>query len=508
MPSGSAEAADGTPQVASGDLVAALDLGSNSFHLIVAQLRGAEVHIVDRVKETVRLAAGLTDSGELSEAVQTRALECLERMAQRLRPLPMGRVRVVGTNTLRRAKRSRDFLRRATGVLGHPIQVISGIEEARLIYAGVVRDMAPGPRRLVVDVGGGSTELIVGDGGEPRLLESLYMGCVSLTQKHFEDGRITRKRVNRAIVSALVELEPVVTRFRDAGWVEAWGASGTVRAVDDAARNLGEDGVTPGSLAELQQACIERGEISELTGYLELGADRAPVFIGGLCVVSAVVEALGVERLAPAGGALREGLLYDLIGRIQQRDVRTDTVLHLQDRYAVDRDHAARVTTTAMGLLDRVRTPWDLAEPEAAELLRWACALHEVGLAIAHSGYHRHGEYVLRHADLPGFSRDEQAALATLVRLHRRKVDRDLVARAPAPFDRWLPGLACILRLAVILNRARATVPAAVPAIEAADSRLTLRFDEGWLASHPLTAADLAEEVGALRGLGIRLRYS
>ena len=500
--------ADQELPVASGDLVAALDLGSNSFHLIVAQLRGEEVHIVDRHKESVRLAAGLTEDGELSQEAQATALACLERMAQRLRTLPKGRIRVVGTNTLRRARRSEVFLQRAAAVLGHPIQVISGIEEARLIYGGVVQDMAPGVQRLVIDVGGGSTELIIGDDDGPKQLESLYMGCVSCTRRYFDDGRITRKRINRAVISALVELEPVITRFRDAGWSEAWGASGTVRAVDEAACGIDQDGITPEAIVELQRICIDAGHVDELAHVLAVGADRAPVFIGGLCVVAGVVEALGVERIAPAGGALREGLLYELIGRIQLRDVRTETVSRLQDRYAVDREHAARVAVTATALLGSVREAWDLGEDEAADLLRWACALHEIGLAIAHSGYHRHGEYVLRNADLPGFSRDEQAAVASLVRSHRRKITRDVLAHCFPPYDHWIPRLICLLRLAVILNRSRAPEPASAPRIDVGERRLALTFGEAWIQTHALTEADLGEEIQHLRNLGIEMSYA
>jgi exopolyphosphatase / guanosine-5'-triphosphate,3'-diphosphate pyrophosphatase len=499
---------DRVAAVSSGDLVAALDLGSNSFHLIVAQLRGDEVHVVDRHRETVRLASGLKADGELSKQAQTAALECLERMAQRLRTLPAGCVRVVGTNTLRRARRSDAFLRRAVDVLGHPIQVISGIEEARLIYGGVVRDMVPGVRRLVLDVGGGSTELIVGDSDGPRQLESLYMGCVSCTHRHFDDGRITRKRIHRAVMDARVELEPVIARFRGSGWSEVWGASGTFKAVDEAACGIGQDGITPTAIADLQQACIELGHIDTLSSELEISAERAPVFIGGLCVVSGLVEALGIERITPAGGALREGLLYELIGRIQRNDVRTGTVARLQDRYVVDVGHASRVAATAMALLDRVREDWDLGAAEASDLLRWACELHEIGLAIAHSGYHRHGEYVLRHADLPGFSRDEQAALATLVRSHRRKIARDVIALSFPPYDCWIPKLACLIRLAVILNRSRVPEPAPIPVMDAGEAHLELAFGESWIAARPLTDADLSAEVQHLEALGIEMSYA
>jgi exopolyphosphatase/guanosine-5'-triphosphate,3'-diphosphate pyrophosphatase len=492
-----------------GDPVAALDLGSNSFHLIVGQLRYEELVIVDRHKETVRLAAGLRKDGRLSEAARTRALDCLERMGQRLRDVPGDRVRVVGTNTLRRTKKSKSFLREATAVLGHPIQVVSGIEEARLIYKGVVRDLPPGPSRLVIDVGGGSTEIIVGDESGPRLLESLYMGCVGFTERFFADGRITRKRLGRAVMAAMVELEPVHAGFVEHDWSEVLGASGTMRAVEEAARAIGYEALTPEAVEELLQTCKEIEYIDELADGLEIEPDRAPVFVGGLCIVSGLMESLGLDRIATASGALRDGLLYELVGRIHDRDVRSETITRLQVRYAIDNGQAQRVEATAIWLFDRVKARWSLGSDEAERLLRWACGVHEVGLAIAHAGFQRHGAYVLQHGDLPGFSHDEQSALAALVQSHRRRIPSDLVERLSPPHDRWIEKLVCLLRLAALLNRSRSDSRTGLESVTATDTTLELRFIEGWLDSHPLTAADLDSEFRRSgRALGIELSYT
>jgi exopolyphosphatase/guanosine-5'-triphosphate,3'-diphosphate pyrophosphatase len=490
------------------DVLAAVDLGSNSFHMVVARHAHGQLLIVDRLREMVRLAAGLDAQGRLSRESVSRALQCLERFGQRLRDMKAERVRVVGTNTLRKARRKGAFLERAREALGHPIEIISGVEEARLIYLGVSHTTpSEGGRRLVVDIGGGSTELIIGEGLEARRLESLYMGCVSLSARHFGDGVITEKRMRRARTEAQLEIEPVMARFGRPEWETALGASGTLRAAADvlAARGSGRGGIDRAGAEWMVEECLRAGEVSRLR-LPGLAPERLEIMPGGLAIIVEVFDMLGIEHMRVADGALREGLLYDLVGRLTDEDARARSVRALEARFHVDAAQADRVEATALAFLAQVRQPWKLDEPLADVALGWAARLHEVGLDIAHSHYHRHGAYLLQHADLPGFPREEQQLLAAVVGSHRRKLNLDQLEDLLPPWHLKAEFLIVLLRLAVLLHRARA--PRALPAIElsARGRSLELSFPKGWLAGHPLTAADLEQEAEYLRAVGFRLR--
>lgn len=487
--------------------VAAVDLGSNSFHLIVARVSSGEPVVVDRLREMVQLASGLDRSKRLSEKARNRAFDCLRRFGERLRSMPVDSVRAVGTNTLRVAHDTDPFLAEAEEALGHPIETISGIEEARLIYLGVVHSLAePTSRRLVLDIGGGSTELIVGDGFDPLRMESLYMGCISMSRAHFSDGRISSGRFKRAELEALQELEPVRARFRGVDWEQAIGASGTVRAVDSVIRAAGwsKKGVTAKSLRRLRDAMIELGHVDllELPG---LNPNRRSVFPGGVAILSAAFEALGIDAMRHSEGSLREGLLYDLLGRIRQEDVRERSVCVLGDRYHVDWKQAGRVECTALMLLSQVAEDWRLESRRSRRLLSWAAQLHETGLDIAHAQYHRHGEYIIAASDLPGFSREEQKLLATLVRAHRRKFPASVVKALPRKRGREIERLAILLRVAVLLHRSRTPDATPEPEVTTGKKSLSLKFPEGWMEEHPLTLADLRQEARYLESVGYRL---
>jgi exopolyphosphatase/guanosine-5'-triphosphate,3'-diphosphate pyrophosphatase len=342
--------------------VAAVDLGSNSFHLIVARINAGEIVIVDRLREMVQLAAGLDADRRLDDEASERAIDCLKRFGERVRHMPAGTVRAVGTNTLRSARQADEFLLEAEEALGHPIETISGIEEARLIYLGVAHSLAnQGSRRLVLDIGGGSTELIIGEDFEPLLMESLYLGCVTASRRYFGDGKIEAKGWRKCELAALQELEPVRTRYRDAGWEEAVGASGTVRSVAAVVEASGwsKRGITPKALRRLRDAILEAGHVDGLD-FEGLNPARRPVFPGGVALLSALFESLQIERLLPADGALREGLLNDLVGRIRQEDVRRRSVTALADRYHVDWKQAHRVEYTALQLLVQTSDAWGL----------------------------------------------------------------------------------------------------------------------------------------------------
>ena len=485
-----------------------MDLGSNSFHMVVARHSHGQLNIVDRLRETVRLASGLDEYDRLSREATTRALSCLERFGQRLHDMKAGQVRVVGTNTLRKAKRKGAFLDRAREALGHPIEIISGVEEARLIYLGVAHTTpSEAGHRLVIDVGGGSTELIIGEGLAAKRLESLYIGCVSLSSAHFADGEITEKRMKRARTAAQLEFEPIMSRFRRSEWDAALGSSGTMRAVSDvlAARGAPAVGITREGVEWLLEECLRAGQVSKLK-LPGLATDRQEILPGGLAIIVTAFDMLGIETMRVADGALREGLLYDLIGRLTDEDARARSVRAMEGRFHVDQEQAARVEATALGFLRQVRDAWGLDEPLAELALRWAARLHEVGLDIAHSHYHRHGAYLLQHADMPGFPREEQRLVAVLVGGHRRKLNLEQLQDLVPPWHLKAEFLIVLLRLAVLLNRGRG--PRSLPEIDlAARGRsLEVGFPKGWLAEHPLTAADLELEVDYLRAAGFRLR--
>jgi exopolyphosphatase/guanosine-5'-triphosphate,3'-diphosphate pyrophosphatase len=492
------------------EVLAAVDLGSNSFHMVVARNQHGEPSIVDRLREMVRLASGLDDTGLLDDASQERALACLRRFGQRLRDMHAHQVRVVGTNTLRRAQNADGFLAKAEEALGHPVEVISGIEEARLIYLGVSHytDATEGAN-LVVDIGGGSTELIIGEGYEPQLLESLYVGCVGVTRAHFADGKLSAKRFERARLAVRLELRPIAAMFRRRGWKRAIGSSGTVRAARDIAQELGlaDNGVTLAAVESITGELIKARHLDALR-LPGLGAERAPVFAGGMAILAEIMSTLKIERLDISSGALREGLLFDMLGRLQDEDARERSIRAMQRRYHVDLEQAARVEATAASLLDQVARSWQLTDRRFRQLLIWAARLHEVGLDIAHARYHHHGGYLIANSDLPGFVRLEQRLIASLVTLHRRKLDDPFLEELPGLWRAPLFKLVVLLRLAALLNRSRS--PSDLPSIGLTTGKdsLELDFPQQWLDDNPLTAADLEQEETWLRARGFALKLA
>jgi len=492
------------------ETIAAVDLGSSSFHLIVARTTDGQLTIVDRLRETLHFAAGLDAGKRISAGMREQALACLRRFGQRLSHMPAGSVRAVGTNTLRSARNTASFLRAAERVLGHPIETISGVEEARLIYLGVAHTVGdrPGPR-LVVDIGGGSTELIVGRGFEPEHMESLYMGCVTSSRRHFPEGRITETTLRRAELAALQELGPVEAGLRERGWDEVVGASGTIRTVGAVVRGAGfdEDGITPQALDWLREALLEAGQARRLD-LSGLGPERREVFAGGLAILRGVFAALRIERMAVSDGAMREGVLYDLVGRIRHEDVRGRSVAGLADRCHVDWRQAGRVECTALRFLGQVARSWDLEAADLRQLLAWAAQLHEIGLDVAHAHYHKHGEYIVSMADLLGFSRQEQRLLAALVRAHRRKFPVEVIELLPEAWRRPIARLAIVLRLAYVLHRSRSPEPLPEIRVSAIKRSIALRFPAGWLDDHPLTRADLEQEASYLAVAGHTLTGS
>jgi exopolyphosphatase / guanosine-5'-triphosphate,3'-diphosphate pyrophosphatase len=490
------------------EVVAAVDLGSNSFHMTVARVTDGHLHVVDRLKEMVRIAAGLDKNSNLQPKAMQRAIDCLQRFGERLRDVPAEGVRAVGTNTLRRARNASEFVHLAREALGHEIEIISGIEEARLIYLGISHNMPlDDKQRLAIDIGGGSTEVIIGRGFVPLCMESLYVGCVGSSRKFFPDGRITQDAMHRCQLSAMQEFEPLQTVYRQLGWDAAVGSSGTANNIAEVLLNSSTDskGITLAGLQWLRDAIVAAGHVDKLQ-FPGLQPERAPVFPGGVAIMLAAFEVLGIKRLEPVAGALREGILYDTLGRFRAEDVREVTISGLADKYRIDPGQASRVEKTALALYAQVSESWRLKKQQYSDLLRWAANLHELGLTIGHAQYHKHGAYLVQHADLPGFSLEEQQILAALVRVHRRKFllgEFEALQMKQARAIR----LAALLRISVVLHRARSESDLAQPIASAKDDNLTLTFPDNWLESRPLSRADLEQERTYLKSAGIKLRF-
>ena len=494
----------------SSEVIAAVDLGSNSFHMIVGELRHGQLVIIDRIRETVRLAEGLSSSGDLSSDARERALDCLSRFGERLRDMRAASVRAAGTSTIRRAREDTGFMTDAEAALGHPIEIISGLEEARLIYNGVLHSLPPHEGlRLVLDIGGGSTELILGQGAEPRALESVHLGCVAMTERFFADGRITRKAFDKARVAARLELRPVKAFFRGAGEVESIGTSGTIRSTEQVASELNiidSHALTPAALEELIERVLNFESVADLD-LPGLSERRAQVWPGGLAILAELLGVLRVDSLSVSDGALREGLLYDLLGRLQHEDARERSVRAMVSRYNVDEGQAGRVAATAQMLLGQCADAWHLDDPICSRILDWSARLHEIGLDISHDGFQRHGAYIAEHADMPGFPRAEQRFLAFLIGSQRHQINTRLEKVLPRTWRDTALRLAILLRLAALLNRSRSAIDLPTISISVTDATLTLAFDPAWLEANPLTVADLEREIGYLSEVGYELIF-
>ena len=490
-----------------GELIAAVDIGSNSFHLIVARYEHGSLRIIDRLRDSVRMALGLRADGTLEPERRQRALASLARFGQRLRAIPSGRVRTVATNTVRRLANPQAFLLPAETALGHPIEVVSGREEARLIYLGVAHDLAKSSqRRLVVDIGGGSTEFIIGQGYEALETESVQVGCVASTLRFFPDGRYTAARWRQAQTEIAVELQQFAADYRARGWTEAFGSSGTAKSIGSIVQANGwcEQGISADALARLRDAILTAGHIDKLR-LAGLAEERVPILAGGVAVLQAIFTTFALDQMGVCETSMREGLLYDLVGRAMHGDPRASSVAALAARYAVDRAQAARVNLAALELYDQVAEAWQLGGIER-DLLGWAADIHEVGLAIAHSLHHVHGAYIVANSDMAGFSRQGQAALAAIIRSHRRKPDRATIAALPERLRGPVRRLTALLRLAALLERARTTEPLPMLHVLADDKTLRLEIPADWLDQHPLTRADLEHERDYFKLLDLKLQ--
>ena len=477
------------------DTYAAIDLGSNSFHLLVARRQHGELRVIDQIKEMVRLAAGLDKRGRLDIEVRDRALDCLAIFGQRLRGIPQENIRAVGTQTLRRLKNANAFLMVAETALGCPVDIIAGREEARLVYLGVSQGVSGiDRRRLVIDIGGGSTELVIGQGLTPIEMESVQYGCVSLTRWYFGSGKISRRRWQKALRAVLADLQELRVRYRASGWEVAIGSSGTVRAAESICQAMGwcERGITREAVYRLRDALIASKTI-EAVDLPGLSERRHPVIAGGVVMLQACFEALDIEQLEVSPFALREGVLHDLLGRLEHRDPRDKTVQALKARYGVDEAQVARVKGAALGAFDAIAPSAGLGDVHR-QLLAWAADLHEIGLGVSHSQYQKHSGYLVRESDMAGFTRQEQLFLAELVATHRRSIGSGFGESLPTRMRGALRWCLFCLRLACILARTREDGALPQSRLAMGERGVVLSLDANWADGHPLTLTDLEQE--------------
>jgi exopolyphosphatase/guanosine-5'-triphosphate,3'-diphosphate pyrophosphatase len=492
-----------------GSLLAAADLGSNSFHLIIARIEHGEIRPIQALSEKVQLAAGLTEDRDLSDEAIERGLDCLRRFAQLLKSVEPERLRVVGTSALRRARNRRSFTEAARRILSAPVEVIYGREEARLVYLGVAHTLADDERsRLVVDIGGGSTEFAIGERFEPRQLESLKIGCVTYSREHFPNGKLSKGNYRRAYDSARVEVSHIRRDFRRRHWVEAIGSSGTLQAIEAilGAQAWSDGPITRKGLQRMRREMLryDRLEDIDLGG---LSPARRSVIAAGLAITEAIFDVLEIEVMRSSRGALREGVIYDLVGRLEHEDVRERSIRALVQRHHVDEATADTVARRARLLFEAVRAPWGLEERDG-ELVERAALAHEIGKTIAHKHYHRHGAYLLRNSDLAGFSQQDQEDMALMVEGQQGKLRSELFPdRDPAVLRRQ-QRLVALLRLAVTFKYVEELEEIPDFAITASDKRLQLSLPREWLQRHPLTQHELKQQQEALKRLDLRLQLS
>ena len=493
--------------------VAALDIGSNSFHLVVARIMAGSVQILHRVKQKVRLADGLNKQQILSDEAMQRGLDALQACKESMQGFNPDTVRIVATHTLRRAKNANAFIKAARDIIPYPVEVIAGVEEARLIYLGVAHTSAAAGKRLVIDIGGGSTEFIIGKYFEPILLRSVQMGCVSYTNRFFSEGELKPKAFKKAITAAQQELEMISDRYLHMGWKTCLGSSGTIRTIANLIHEISNPQVTEPSipakitlegLEKLIEKCCDCGKVSKLN-FSNLSEDRRTVFPAGLAVLTGIFKSLKITEMEYSPSALREGVLYEMEERLQHHDIRQRTAKSMATRYDVDTDHAKRVLATTKHLYHQCKSQWKIENTELKSILGWAALLHEVGLQINSRGVQKHSAYILRNAELPGFNQEQQSLLATLVAMHRKKIRKEELPQFQQFSQTETFKLLTLLRLGVLLNIRRQDD--LLPDIQctAEKQELTLTFPTDWLTQSGLIQADLETEAMRLRNIGITL---
>jgi exopolyphosphatase/guanosine-5'-triphosphate,3'-diphosphate pyrophosphatase len=504
------------------EFVAAVDLGSNSLRLLVAQVidtpSGTQLRPIDTLRETVRLAAGLTEEKILGNDAYQRGLVAIRRFGERIRGFNPANVRAVATNTLRVAKNAAQFVSDAEKVLGFPIEIIAGVEEARLIYIGAAHEVQPvNGNRLVVDIGGGSTEFVIGKGYEPKLMESLYIGCVSHSMRFFPKGNIDAHAFKEAELAARREIQVISGAYLKSGWDQVIGSSGTARALAELISdnelsglsdglsmgriNGGSGVITREGLKNLKKHLLKYEHVNQVE-LIGLKDDRRSVWPGGLAIMLAAFDELNIECMEVTDAALRLGVLYDLLGRSQHHDMRYVTVEQFMQRYTVDREQASRVGKLSAEFLSQLPEIGSENKADNTALLQWAANLHEIGLSISHNGYHKHSAYIAGYADMPGFSKNDQARLAALLLGHTGKLGK--LANNLA-FNDWRM-LFC-LRLAHVLSRGRSDLSQPQVRVSESKGSFAVEVSKDWAKSHPLTEFSLQKEAAEWERIGRSLKF-
>ena len=478
--------------------------------MIICSLKDGKLQTLDRLKEMVRLAAGLDQHKVLDRATQEKALACLERFGQRIREFPPNSVRIVGTNTLRQAKNAEEFIRKAEKALGHPIHIISGIEEARLIYQGVAHSLSSNANnRFVMDIGGSSTEYIIGKQDVAHTKESLNMGCVTVSQNFFKKGEISKKAFRKATLFVEQQLEPYQNTFNSKHYDEAIGASGSLKAISNVLETSGfsNNGITLGGMEKLVVHLLSLEHFDQIA-FPALSIERRPVFIGAVAIVYATFKTLNIQQMTVSDGALREGLVYDLLGRIYDHDTRSQTSQIIAERYHTDKRHSEKLKKTIHYMVSQLGDHPCFSDDNSASLqfLEWAAELHEIGIEIAHNQYHKHSAYIIENGDFAGFSKQDQILLSRLVRYHRKRFNLSRFEELPAPWDKHAPIMCIIFRLATLLHRNRDTECPDFK-ISMDDKQIDLIFQEHWLEQSPLTQADLNQEIQYLKDAKFHLTF-
>ncbi len=487
---------------------AAIDLGSNSFHLAIAEYDGHSFRVIGRLKEKVQLANGLDDNDFLSQEAIERGLNCLKLFQERIKNIPAQYTKVVATYTLREAKNAKAFVEPAEVILNNPIEILPGKEEARLIYEGVSHNHPDIETALVVDIGGGSTEIILGDKFEPINLDSLSIGCVTY-QRYFPNGEINEKHFNNAILTAAAEISRIEKRYLSSRWEHCLGSSGSIEAIYKVLVELGFDEgfIKPTHLQLIKDQLIQMGHVDQIT-FSGLSVSRQNTFAVGLAILIALFQELNIDKMYVANGSLREGILIELAEELKGNDNRHHTALSLMSRFNVDQEYAIQVKNSAQHIFDQVADIWEINNPIYKNYLDWACLLHEIGLSISFSKLRLHSAYIVQYGDMPGFSEQTKESLAAIIANQRKKLFLEQFDNKYDPAKALL-AITQVLRLAILLNIKRDHVDISGLKFEAkSNSQLTIHIPKQWAYTHQLLLAELCKEKAYLEYHNIQLNWA
>jgi exopolyphosphatase/guanosine-5'-triphosphate,3'-diphosphate pyrophosphatase len=489
-------------------LYAVVDLGSNSFHMLITRQLAESVQVVDKIKRKVRLAAGLSEANILSEQAMAKGLECLSFFAERLQDIPEKNIRIVATATLRLAHNRADFIAKAELILGHKVTLLSGIAEAEHIYLGVAHTSLSAHKRLVLDIGGASTEIVVGRGFTIKKAHSLNVGCVTYNQQYFPNGTLTAENFNRAISAAELAIALIKKDFCDIGWQCVLGGSGTMQALAEMLNYQHKPSVL--SLDFLYQVRAQLLTFTDINSVNlpGLSTERSPVIVSGLAILIALFQQFSIQELTLSSGALREGLLYEMLPDSHTTNIRLRTIRALSQRFHIDQQHADSVKRQINTIFTQLKSTWNLPDDNAFALLLASGDLHEIGLLLEYKYHQQHSAYILTHADLAGFSQSDRQLLVSFVSLYKGDINLALIEQQSAIDDETAKKLLIILRLAIKLCRRRKDDELPDYQISLNDKAIYLCLPKAWLMQHALIHDELKQENAHIARLGYRLHIA